>query len=49
LREAGFGEIEAVQTLFGPDLEHMEGGVKPGTGEGAFVVLRGRKISSKEE
>jgi SAM-dependent methyltransferase len=48
LREAGFGEIEAVQTLFGPDLEHMEGGVKPGTGEGAFVVLRGRKISPKE-
>jgi SAM-dependent methyltransferase len=43
MEEAGFGEIEAVQTLFGPDLERMEGGVKPGTGEGAFVVIRGRK------
>jgi SAM-dependent methyltransferase len=43
MEEAGFGEIEAVQTLFGSDPEQLEGGVKPGTGEGAFVVIRGKK------
>jgi SAM-dependent methyltransferase len=46
LREAGFGECRSVQTLFGPDPERMRGGVKPGTGEGAFVVIACRKISS---
>jgi SAM-dependent methyltransferase len=43
LEEAGFVNLWEVQTLFGPDLEHMEGGVKPGHGEGAFVVIRGEK------
>ncbi|WP_456450097.1 class I SAM-dependent methyltransferase [Hydrogenimonas sp.] len=43
LKEAGFGDCKAVQTLFGPDLEHMEGGVKEGYGEGAFVALRCQK------
>jgi len=43
LKEAGFVNLREVQTLFGPDLEHMEGGVKPGHGEGAFVVIRGEK------
>jgi hypothetical protein len=43
LRQAGFVEIEAVQTLFGSRLEEMKGGVKRGYGEGAFVVMRGRK------
>jgi SAM-dependent methyltransferase len=43
LEEAGFVDLREVQTLFGPDLEHMEGGVKPGHGEGAFVVIRGEK------
>ncbi|HFC03386.1 MAG TPA: class I SAM-dependent methyltransferase [Nitratifractor salsuginis] len=48
LREAGFGELEAVQTLFGEGLESMEGGVRPGWGEGAFVVIRGRKVENQE-
>jgi len=43
LEEAGFVNLREVQTLFGPDLEHMKGGVKPGHGEGAFVVIRGEK------
>jgi SAM-dependent methyltransferase len=43
LRRAGFEELKAVQTLFGPRLDQMEGGVKPGFGEGAFVAIRGRK------
>ena len=43
LKEAGFVECKAVQTLFGPDLEHMRGGVKEGYGEGAFVALRCRR------
>ena len=43
LKEAGFGDCEAAQTLFGPDLEHMEGGVKEGYGQGAFVAVRCQK------
>jgi len=43
LEAAGFVNLREVQTLFGPDLEHMEGGVRPGHGEGAFVVIRGEK------
>ncbi|WP_456432993.1 class I SAM-dependent methyltransferase [Nitratifractor sp.] len=49
LREAGFGEITAVQTLFGERLDAMEGGVRPGWGEGAFVVIRGRKLHHRSE
>ena len=43
LRKAGFGECRAVQTLFGDSLEAMSGGIREGTGEGAFVVIRCRK------
>ena len=43
LKKAGFEACEAVQTLFGPDLEHMRGGLKKGFGEGAFVAMRCRK------
>ncbi len=48
LREADFGELEAVQTLFGERLESMEGGVRLGWGEGAFVVIRGCKVENRE-
>ena len=40
MTEAGFTNCTAVQTLFGSDLEHMIGGVLPGYGQGAFVVVR---------
>ncbi|OQX74004.1 MAG: SAM-dependent methyltransferase [Campylobacteraceae bacterium 4484_4] len=43
LKEAGFDECRAVQTLFGPTLDQMQGGVKDGYGEGAFVALRCQK------
>ena len=43
LKKAGFENCIAKQTLFGPDLEHMETSIKEGYGEGAFVVLRCRK------
>ncbi|WP_457608147.1 class I SAM-dependent methyltransferase [Nitratifractor sp.] len=50
LREAGFEECETVQTLFGDSLDDMEGGVKPGYGKGAFVVIRCRKpVDVREE
>ena len=47
LKEAGFAECRAVQTLFGPDLEHMETSIKEGYGEGAFVAIRCRKPVGK--
>ncbi|WP_201353167.1 class I SAM-dependent methyltransferase [Hydrogenimonas urashimensis] len=47
LREAGFSDCEIRQTLFGPDLDHMQTGVKPGYGEGAFVVIRCRKSDAQ--
>ncbi len=43
LEKAGFEACTAVQTLFGPTLERMRGGVKEGFGEGAFVAIRCRK------
>ncbi|WP_353662559.1 class I SAM-dependent methyltransferase [Hydrogenimonas sp. SS33] len=43
LKKSGFTECVAVQTLFGPDLEHMKGGIKEGFGEGAFVAMRCKK------
>ena len=49
LHEAGFAECEAVQTLFGESLESMEGGVKKGCGEGAFVAIRCRKPGRERE
>ncbi len=49
LHEAGFDELKAVQTLFGKRLESMEGGIRPGWGEGAFVAIRGSKIDDPEK
>ncbi len=43
LESRGFSDCKAVQTLFGKDLDHMRGGVMPGYGEGAFVVIRCKK------
>ena len=43
LEKSGFSDCKAVQTLFGEDLDHMEGGIRPGYGEGAFVAIRCRK------
>ncbi|WP_456485758.1 class I SAM-dependent methyltransferase [Hydrogenimonas sp.] len=43
LRQTGFSDCKAVQTLFGPDLAHMQGGLKDGYGEGAFVAIRCKK------
>ena len=43
LEKSGFSECKAVQTLFGYDLSHMKGGIKPGCGEGAFVAIRCKK------
>ncbi len=43
LQKTGFVECRAVQTLFGPDLEHMETSIQDGYGEGAFVVFRCQK------
>ena len=43
LQKTGFEACRMKQTLFGPDLEHMETSVKDGYGEGAFVVIRCRK------
>ena len=40
LHRAGFGACRSVQTLYGTTLDDMKGGVKPGHGEGAFVVVR---------
>lgn len=43
LNKTGFGDCEAVQTLFGKELKYMKGGPKPGYGEGAFVAIRCKK------
>jgi len=43
LQQGGFTDCEAVQTLFGEDLEHIQGGIEPGYGGGAFVAIRCRK------
>jgi SAM-dependent methyltransferase len=43
LKKTGFVDCKAVQTLFGPDLDHMKGGIRDGFGEGAFVAMRCRK------
>lgn len=40
LHQAGFGDCQAMQTLFGEDLQHMQGGLKESYGEGAFVAIR---------
>jgi SAM-dependent methyltransferase len=44
LRDAGFGELAFNQTIFRPlhEMREVEP-VKPGYGEGSFVVARGRK------
>lgn len=43
LKEAEFTGCEAIQTLFGEDLQSMRGGIEPGYGKGAFVVIRCNK------
>ena len=43
LQQGGFTDCEAVQTLFGEDLEHIQGGIEPGYGKGAFVAIRCKK------
>jgi hypothetical protein len=44
LDEAGFSDVECVQTLFKDpaEVDALEP-VKPGWGEGSFVVMRGEK------
>ena len=44
LKESGFGNCQFKQTLFGPDLKHMETSLKDGYGKGAFVVIQCRKF-----
>ncbi|MDH5649303.1 MAG: class I SAM-dependent methyltransferase [Gammaproteobacteria bacterium] len=45
LEQAGFGEFSLVQTLFThPDKMKKPDPVKPGSGQGAFVVIRAKKI-----
>lgn len=45
LREAGFENVETVQTIFGRTVEAgRPSPVEPGHGEGLFVVARGRRM-----
>jgi len=44
LKEAGFRECEALQTLFGDRLQDMKTVIKEGYGEGAFVVFRCKRV-----
>lgn len=47
LKEAGFRAFDYVQTLLPGDVEQGAGtGIKPGYGQGAFVVLRAQKGSA---
>lgn len=47
MRRAGFTDLDARQTLFGdPDAMNDPDPVRPGTGTGGFVVLRGLKPSA---
>jgi len=49
LSEAGFGEFEFRQTIFGPPAEMREVDPgEPGHGRGSFVVVRGRKPSRNQ-
>ncbi len=43
LKEAGFTDCIAKETLFGDRLKSLKGGIKDGYGNGAFVVFRCRK------
>ena len=43
LKRSGFVNCTAMQTLYGETLDAMEGGIKPGYGEGAFVAMRCEK------
>ncbi len=43
LKEVGFIDCIAKETLFGDRLESLKGGVRDGYGEGAFVVFRCKK------
>ncbi len=43
LEKSGFHDIQSYQTLFGETLDNMQTFVKEGSGEGAFVAIRGKK------
>ena len=49
LETAGFGAINALQTLFGPDPEEVTCEIEKGYGKGSFVAIRAEKKIPGEE
>lgn len=43
LEKAGFGGITSCQTLFGKTLDDVKTEIREGSGEGAFIAIRGMK------